>query len=30
MWQIAPDIRAMVQYRQLNLLTDFPTSARST
>ncbi len=22
-WQIAPDIRAMVQYRQLNLLADF-------
>ena len=23
MWQIAPDIRAMVRYRQLNLLSDF-------
>ena len=23
LWQIAPDIRAMVQYRQLNLLSDF-------
>jgi chemotaxis protein methyltransferase CheR len=23
MWQIAPDIRAMVKYRQLNLLSDF-------
>jgi chemotaxis protein methyltransferase CheR len=23
LWQIAPDIRAMVRYRQLNLLTDF-------
>ena len=23
MWQIAPDIRAMVKYQQLNLLSDF-------
>ena len=23
MWQIAPDIRSMVKYRQLNLLSDF-------
>ena len=23
MWQIAPDIRAMVKYQQLNLLADF-------
>jgi len=23
MWQLAPDIRAMVRYRQLNLLADF-------
>jgi chemotaxis protein methyltransferase CheR len=27
-WQIAPDIRAMVQYRPLNLLTDFSNLGR--
>jgi chemotaxis protein methyltransferase CheR len=27
-WQIAPDIRAMVQYRPLNLLADFTTLGR--
>jgi len=30
LWQIAPDIRAMVRYRQLNLLADFRSSACST
>ena len=30
MWQLNADIRAMVQHRQLNLLQDFPISARST
>ena len=25
LWQIAPEIRAMVKYRQLNLLADFST-----
>jgi chemotaxis protein methyltransferase CheR len=27
-WQIAPDIRAMVQYRSLNLLSDFSSLGR--
>ncbi len=29
-WQIAPEIRAMVQFRPLNLLNDFRRSAPST
>ena len=29
LWQIAPELRAMVKYRQLNLLYDFCGSARS-
>ena len=29
-WQIAPEIRAMVKFMPLNLLTTSPISARST
>ena len=30
LWRIAPDIRAMIKFQQLNLLSDFSSSAGST